>query len=85
MVWIVPFLFITGMIQKIPVLSKASKLTLVIMGILELGAASMLFLSIQLADNPTSISFLSNLTPIFVTILGIRYLGERFNAVEDHS
>ncbi len=82
MLWILPFLFITGMIREIPALSKASNITLVIMGILELGAASMLFLSIQLADNPTTISFLSNLTPIFVTILGIRFLGERFNAVE---
>ncbi len=82
MVWILPFLFITGIIRRIPALSKASNITLVFMGILELGAASMLFLSIQLADNPTTISFLSNLTPIFVTILGIRFLGERFNAVE---
>ncbi len=82
LVWIVPFLILTGMIWKIPHLSKASNITLAIMGFLELGAASMLFLSIQLADNPTTISFLSNLTPIFVTILGIRFLGERFNAVE---
>ena len=70
------------MIKKIPGLSKASNITLVIIGILELGAASLLFLAIQLADNPTTISFLSNLTPIFVTILGIRFLGERFNSVE---
>ena len=62
---------------------KPSRLkALIIIGLLELGAASLLFLSIQLAENPTTISFLSNLTPIFVTILGIRFLGERFNLVE---
>lgn len=82
LVWLVPFLIITGMIKKIPNLSRASNITLVIMGILELGAASLLFLAIQLSENPTTISFLSNLTPIFVTILGIRFLGERFNGVE---
>jgi drug/metabolite transporter (DMT)-like permease len=82
LIWIVPFLLITGRIQKIRQLSRASNLTLLLIGTLELGAASLLFLSIQLADNPTTISFLSNLTPIFVTILGIRFLGERFNAVE---
>jgi drug/metabolite transporter (DMT)-like permease len=82
LIWILPFLFITGMIKKIPSLSRASNITLVIIGILELGAASMLFLAIQLAENPTTISFLSNLTPIFVTMLGIRFLGERFNSVE---
>lgn len=82
LLYILPFLFITGMIKKIPALSRSSNITLVIIGILELGAASMLFLAIQLAENPTTISFLSNLTPIFVTILGIRFLGERFNRVE---
>jgi len=82
LVWIMPFLILSGMIKKIPLLSRSSFITLIIIGFLELGAASLLFLSIQLAENPTTISFLSNLTPIFVTILGIRYLGERFNAVE---
>ena len=82
LVWILPYLYATGIFEKIPVLSKDSFITLAIIGILELGAASLLFLSIQLAENPTTISFLSNLTPIFVTMLGIRFLGERFNFVE---
>lgn len=82
LVWILPYLYATGIFKKIPSLSKGSFITLAIIGILELGAASLLFLSIQLAENPTTISFLSNLTPIFVTMLGIRFLGERFNFVE---
>ena len=82
LVWILPFLIITGMIKKIPRSKQGFKITLVIIGFLELGAASLLFLAIQLAENPTTISFLSNLTPIFVTILGIRFLGERFNVME---
>ena len=82
LLWILPFLILTGMIKKIPGLSRASNITLLIIGLLELGAASLMFLAIQLAENPTTISFLSNLTPIFVTILGIRFLGERFNTVE---
>lgn len=81
-IWIVPFLAIVGIIKKIPLLNRASRLTLALIGFLELGAASLLFLAIHLAENPTTISFLSNLTPIFVTILGIRFLGDRFNAVE---
>ena len=82
LVWILPFLILTGMVKKIPQLSRGSNLTLLVIGLLELGAATLLFLAIQLAENPTTISFLSNLTPIFVTMLGIRFLGERFNAVE---
>jgi drug/metabolite transporter (DMT)-like permease len=82
LVWILPFMVITGMIRKIPQLSRASNLILVVIGLLELGAATLFFLAIQLAENPTNISFLSNLTPIFVTVLGIRFLGERFNSIE---
>jgi drug/metabolite transporter (DMT)-like permease len=82
LLWILPYLFLSGNIKKIPRLSRSSNITLIIIGILELGAASLLFLAIKLAENPTTISFLSNLTPIFVTLLGIRFLGERFNLME---
>lgn len=82
LLWILPFLITTGMIRKIPKLSRGSNIVLVFIGLLELAAATLLFLAIHLAENPTVISFLWNLTPIFVTILGIRFLGERFNLVE---
>jgi drug/metabolite transporter (DMT)-like permease len=82
LVWILPFMTLTGIIRQIPGLSRDSVLSLVVIGILELGSATTMFLAIQLAENPTTISFLSNLTPLFVTILGIRFLGERFNLVE---
>jgi len=82
LLWILPYLTLTGTIRKISGLSRASRYTLLIIGVLELGAATLLFLAIKLAENPTTISFLSNLTPIFVTLLGIRFLGERFNLVE---
>ncbi|MEZ5071425.1 MAG: DMT family transporter [Bacteroidales bacterium] len=82
LLWILPFLWATGVFRKIPRLSRSSRWTLLLIGILELGAALLLFLAIQKADNPTTISFLSNLTPLFVTLLGIRFLGERFNALE---
>jgi drug/metabolite transporter (DMT)-like permease len=82
LLWIIPFLAFTGLFRRIPSLNRTSRLVLVIIGLLELGAATLLFLAIHQAENPTIISFLSNLTPIFVTILGIRFLGERFNLME---
>jgi drug/metabolite transporter (DMT)-like permease len=72
----------TGLIRKIPQLERTSRFNLLIIGILELGAALSLFLAIQLAENPAVVSFLSNATPIFVTLFGIRYLGERFTTAE---
>ena len=80
--WILVFMTVTGMIRKIPDLKRKSRINLVIIGLLELGAALTLFLAIQNAENPTLISFLSNLTPIFATLLGIRFLGEKFNLIE---
>lgn len=72
----------TGLIKKIPQLERSSRFNLLILGVLELGAALSLFLAIQLAENPAVVSFLSNATPIFVTLFGIRYLGERFTTAE---
>jgi len=82
LLWNMGYLSISGLIRKIPQLSRRSNWNLLIIGILELGAASTMFLAIQLAENPTIVSFLSNATPLFVTILGIRFLGERFNFIE---
>lgn len=82
LIWNMTYLFISGFIKKALHLRKRSKLNLVIIGFLELGAATTMFIAIQQAENPTVVSFLSNATPIFVTILGIRFLGERFNAIE---
>ena len=48
LVWILPYLYATGIFKKIPSLSKDSFITLAIIGILELGAASLLFLSVQI-------------------------------------
>ncbi|MCA1747059.1 MAG: DMT family transporter [Bacteroidales bacterium] len=72
----------TGLIKKIPQLERKSRFNLLVIGVLELGAALSLFLAIQLAENPAVVSFLSNATPIFVTLFGIRYLGERFTTAE---
>ncbi len=82
LLWNGIYISTTGLIRKIPELEKRSVLNLVILGILELSAATTMFLSIQLAENPAIVSFLSNATPIFVTLLGIRFLGERFNTIE---
>lgn len=72
----------TGLIKKIPELNRRSRINLVIIGFLELSSALSMFLAIQLAENPAVISFLSNATPIFVTLFGIRFLGEKFNTIE---
>jgi len=82
LLWNGIYLWSTGLVRMIPRLEKRSLINLVILGFLELSAATTMFLAIQLAENPAIVSFLSNATPIFVTLFGIRFLGERFNTIE---
>ncbi len=82
LIWILSYLFITGLIKRILLLKGVSLKNLMFIGILELGASLSMFLAIKLAENPANVSFLSNVTPIFVTVLGIKFLKERFNFIE---
>lgn len=81
-VWSLSYLFFTGKIHLIKNLDRKSRGLLIIMGFLELLAALTLFLSIEAVENPTVVSFLSNLTPIIVTLLGISLLKEHFHRIE---
>jgi drug/metabolite transporter (DMT)-like permease len=82
MIWTLSYLIISGKIKSAGNLNKKSKILLIIIGIFELLAAVTLFIAISIVENPAVVSFLSNLTPIFVTIFGIYVLRERFNVIE---
>ena len=51
-------------------------------GVLEIVATTSFFYAILTIENPSVTSFLGNLSPIFVTILGVLILKERFNYIE---
>lgn len=53
--------------------------TLLIIGIIEIIATVAFYAAINIADNPSVPSFLRNLEYLFITLLGIALLGERFN------
>jgi drug/metabolite transporter (DMT)-like permease len=76
------YLLWSGKIKLIRELNRKSKRLLIIIGLLETLAATTMFLSIRIVENPAVVSFLSNLTPIFVTLLGISFLKEKFNYIE---
>ncbi len=69
-------------IKTIKRLPQSCYRTLLIVGILELLGTSLFFLSIKLMSNPALVSFIGNSTPVFVTILGLVVLKERFNSIE---
>jgi drug/metabolite transporter (DMT)-like permease len=55
---------------------------LLLIGLIELVATGAFYSSIQASANPTVPSFLRNLEYIFVTLLGIWLLGERFSGIQ---
>lgn len=63
-------------------LRRKQIIILVIIGMLEMIGTTSFFYGIHTIENPAVASFLANMTPVFVTILGISVLKERFNFVE---
>lgn len=53
-----------------------------VIAVLEILGTSFMFTAIQIMENPAFVSFLSNVAPFFVTILGIIFLKERFTRIE---
>lgn len=82
LLWSLIYMIPAAKLRSVKNLNRKSKVLMVIMGIFELVAASTLFMAIETVENPAVVSFLANLTPIFVTILGISFLKERFNLIE---
>jgi len=55
---------------------------LIILGFFEIISTSFFFLAINFFVNPALVSFLTNIGPVFVTILSIIFLKEKFNKIE---
>lgn len=71
--------------KKLPTILSFKKkqfLILFTLGILEIVATSFFFLAINTVPNPAVVSFIGNVNPVFVTILGFIFLRERFNVPE---
>lgn len=62
--------------------SKRQKVVLALIGLMEMTAAYLFFEGVNVIENPTIVSFLDTCTPIFVTIMGIIFLHDKFNRVE---
>lgn len=63
-------------------LSSKSKFFLLLISLSELIATTCFFLSIQLTDNPAVVSFIANMSPIFVLLMSFLFLKERYGFFE---
>ena len=78
----VAWLFKTKKHNAIALLTKKQWRILGVLGVLEVITTSTFFLSIQIIPDPAVTSFIGNLYPVILTIMGIVLLNERFNWIE---
>lgn len=82
LIWNLIFAIRTCKISTFRNLQKRQILILLIIGLLEVSGTTSFFMGISTIENPSVASFLANMTPVFVTVLGVFILGERFNKIE---
>ena len=76
------YLAYTGKLKTLKSIRKKNFPVLMILGILETLGTALFFLGLNAVENPANVSFLANLTPLFVSVLGIAFLHDRFNMIE---
>ncbi|MFO7852888.1 MAG: DMT family transporter [Bacteroidota bacterium] len=81
-IWNILYAVPTGKWKVIKRLGKKEYRLLFVMGLIELFGTILFFMSIEKADDPAIMSFLQNLVPLFVILMGITILGERFTLLQ---
>ncbi|NLO68397.1 MAG: DMT family transporter [Bacteroidales bacterium] len=68
--------------RRLPKLSGNMIKVLITIGLIELVATGSFYMAISISENPSIPSFLRNLEYIFVTLMGVILLGERFVGIQ---
>lgn len=76
------FAFASGKLKVLKNIPKSVVVLLIILGIIDLASNIAFFLSIKAIADPSVTSFLGNLFPVFLSVLGYIFLKERFTLVE---
>lgn len=80
--WNILFIIALKKFKKINKLSQRAWCVLLLISFLEMVATTFFFLAINTVDNPTIVSFLTNINPLFIIVLGFIALRERFTKIE---
>lgn len=81
-VWNVAFWIQSGRFKLVKHLSRRDHKVLLAHGVLEVIGTTLFFVAIKTATYPAIMSFLQNLVPLFVIIMGVSMLGERFTGIQ---
>lgn len=81
-IWNILYGIPAGKIKIAMALRKKDLRILFVLGILELIGTALFFISIETTTSPAIMSFLQNLVPLFVIIMGVSLLGEKFTGIQ---
>ena len=76
------FILVSGKFKQIPAIPRKVIGLLVLLGVIDVISNITFFMAIQAIPDPSVTSFLGNLFPVFLSILGITFLKERFTLIE---
>lgn len=76
------FVLTTGKFRQLPGIPKKVIGLLVILGVIDILSNITFFMAIRAIPDPSITSFLGNLFPVFMTLLAISFLKERFSLIE---
>lgn len=76
------FILVSGKFKQISAIPQKVIGLLVLIGIIDIISNITFFMAIQAIPDPSVTSFLGNLFPVFLSILGITFLKERFTLIE---
>ncbi len=77
-VWNVIYAIPAGKVKVARELKKKQLKLLLLLGLIEVIGTSFFFISIETSNNPAVMSFLQNMTPLFVILMGVTILSEKF-------
>ncbi len=76
------FVLASGKFRQLPGISKNLIGLLVILGVIDILSNITFFMAIRAIPDPSITSFLGNLFPVFMTLLALSFLKERFSMIE---
>jgi len=82
LIWILLYAWYKKTYQNLKNLAKKQYLLLIVIGIIEVVGTYYFFKSIHTISNPTIVSFIGNISPVFVISLSFIILKERFSTLE---
>jgi len=81
-IWNILYAVPTGKWKIIKRLGRKEARILLVLGVVELFGTILFFMSIEKANDPAIMSFLQNLVPLLVILMGVTLLGERFTVLQ---